>query len=34
MRLVNWVRLRDRETGADFRFINTHLDHVSQTARE
>lgn len=34
VRLANWVRLRDRETGADFRFINTHLDHVSQTARE
>ncbi len=34
VRLANWVRLKDRETGVDFRFINTHLDHVSQTARE
>lgn len=34
VRLANWVRLRDRSTGVDFRFVNTHLDHVGQTARE
>ena len=34
VRLANWVRLRDRQTGVDFRFINTHLDHVSQPARQ
>ncbi|HCL27445.1 MAG TPA: endonuclease [Candidatus Latescibacteria bacterium] len=34
VRLANWVRLRDRETGVDFRYVNTHLDHVGQTARE
>lgn len=34
VRLANWVRLQDRATGADFRVINTHLDHVSQAARE
>jgi endonuclease/exonuclease/phosphatase family metal-dependent hydrolase len=33
-RLVNWIQLEDRETGASFRFVNTHLDHVSQCARE
>ncbi|MFC1453499.1 endonuclease/exonuclease/phosphatase family protein [Verrucomicrobiota bacterium] len=34
VRLANWVRLAERETGTEFRVINTHLDHVSQTARE
>ncbi len=34
MRLANWVRLADRATGAEFRVVNTHLDHVSQLARE
>ena len=34
VRLANWVRLRDLESGTDFHFINTHLDHVSQEARE
>ena len=33
-RLANWVQLRERETGVSFRFVNTHLDHVSQLARE
>ena len=34
VRLVNWLRLRCRPNGREFRLINTHLDHVSQTARE
>lgn len=34
IRLANWVQLEDRETGVSFRFVNTHLDHVSQLARE
>ncbi len=34
VRLANWVRLADRATGAEFRVVNTHLDHVSQLARE
>ncbi|PST84664.1 endonuclease [Pedobacter yulinensis] len=33
-RHVNWVRLRDKSTGRDFRLVNTHLDHKSQPARE
>ena len=34
VRLANWIRLESRETGAEFRVVNTHLDHVSQVARE
>ena len=34
VRVANWVRLRDRGTGVQFRVVNTHLDHVSQAARE
>ncbi|MDA1190400.1 MAG: endonuclease/exonuclease/phosphatase family protein [Candidatus Poribacteria bacterium] len=34
VRLANWVRLVDKKSGIEFRFINTHLDHVSQEARE
>ena len=34
VRLANWIRLEDRATGREFRVINTHLDHVSQIARE
>lgn len=34
VRLVNWLRLRCRSTGREFRIVNTHLDHVSQMARE
>ena len=34
VRLANWIRLEDHSTGTEFRIINTHLDHVSQTARE
>lgn len=33
-RLANWLRLEDRASGSEFRVINTHLDHVSQIARE
>lgn len=33
-RHVNWVRLRDRGSQRQFRVLNTHLDHVSQRARE
>jgi endonuclease/exonuclease/phosphatase family metal-dependent hydrolase len=32
--LANWLRLEDRTSGKEFRVINTHLDHVGQTARE
>ncbi len=33
-RHVNWVRLRDRSSGRQFRVLSTHLDHQSQHARE
>lgn len=33
-RLANWVRLVERASGVEFRVVNTHLDHVSQAARE
>lgn len=33
-RHANWVRLKDKESAKEFRVINTHLDHVAQTARE
>ncbi|MBR2837466.1 MAG: endonuclease/exonuclease/phosphatase family protein [Kiritimatiellae bacterium] len=28
-----WTLLRERESGVEFRFYNTHLDHVSELAR-
>ncbi len=34
VRLANWVRLEETATGAEFRVVNTHLDHISQRARE
>ena len=34
VRLANWIRLENRKTGFEFRVVNTHLDHVSQPARE
>ncbi len=34
VRLANWVRLEERASGREFRVVNTHLDHVSQMARE
>jgi endonuclease/exonuclease/phosphatase family metal-dependent hydrolase len=33
IRLANWVRLKEGVTDQEFRIINTHLDHVSETAR-
>lgn len=33
-RHVNWVRLRERSSGKEFRVLNTHLDHRAQEARE
>jgi endonuclease/exonuclease/phosphatase family metal-dependent hydrolase len=33
-RMVTWVRFRDRRTGQEFYFWNTHLDHLLQPARE
>jgi len=34
VRLCNWLRLEDVTTGREFRLVNTHLDHISQPARE
>lgn len=34
VRLANWVRLEDCATGTELRVVNTHLDHISQAARE
>jgi endonuclease/exonuclease/phosphatase family metal-dependent hydrolase len=34
IRLANWLRLEDRATGIEFRVVNTHLDHLSQEARD
>ncbi|WP_215222727.1 endonuclease/exonuclease/phosphatase family protein [Echinicola shivajiensis] len=33
-RHVNWVRLKDKNSGKEFRVVNTHLDHISQLARD
>lgn len=33
-RMVTWVRFRDRRSGQEFYFWNTHLDHALQPARE
>jgi Metal-dependent hydrolase len=32
-RHANWVRLRERASGKDFRVVNLHLDHVSAEAK-
>lgn len=32
-RHVNWVRLKERASGVEFRVVNTHLDHKGQKAR-
>lgn len=32
-RQINWVRLKERATGVEFRVLNAHLDHKAQTAR-
>ncbi|MBR4519631.1 MAG: endonuclease/exonuclease/phosphatase family protein [Victivallales bacterium] len=33
-RICTWVRLRDRLTGQIFLHFNTHLDHISEEARQ
>ncbi len=33
VRLATWLVLRERAGGAEWRVVNTHLDHVSQRAR-
>ena len=33
-RFVNWVDLRERDSGREFRVWNGHLDHIGQVARE
>jgi endonuclease/exonuclease/phosphatase family metal-dependent hydrolase len=33
-RMVTWVKFRDRQTKQEFFFVNTHLDHQVQAARE
>jgi endonuclease/exonuclease/phosphatase family metal-dependent hydrolase len=33
-RMVTWAKFRDRTTGREFYFWNTHLDHAVQLARE
>lgn len=33
-RMVTWIQFRDRETGKEFYFFNTHFDHQVQAARE
>lgn len=32
-RHANWVRLREKKTGREFRVVNLHLDHVSGKAK-
>lgn len=34
VRLANWIRLEEISSSKQIRIINTHLDHVSQPARE
>ena len=34
IRLANWVRLEERDTKRELRVVGTHLDNISQTARE
>lgn len=33
-RHCNWVRLKDRKSGAEFRVLDLHLDHISEEARQ
>jgi hypothetical protein len=33
-RMVTWVRFRDRATGREFEFWNTHFDHQVEEARQ
>ena len=32
-RIVTWVLLKEKSTGKEFAFINTHFDHIGQVAR-
>ena len=32
-RQCNWVRLRDKRTGHEFRVLDTHLDHITKVAK-
>lgn len=32
-RICTWVRLKDKESGTVFMFLNTHLDHIGEEAR-
>lgn len=34
IRLCNWLRLVEVASGKELRIVNTHLDHISQPARE
>ncbi|PXY19698.1 endonuclease [Prauserella muralis] len=34
VRMVTWVRLRDRRTGTEFTHVNTHFDHRSENSRQ
>ncbi len=34
LRVCNWLRLAEQPTGRQFHLVNTHLDHISQPARE
>lgn len=33
-RTATWVELRDKQTGKEFFYFNTHLDHMGKVARE
>ncbi|WP_199434855.1 endonuclease/exonuclease/phosphatase family protein [Qaidamihabitans albus] len=33
VRMVTWVRFRDRRTGKEFTHVNTHFDHRSENSR-
>ncbi len=33
-RIATWGRFRDRRTGAMFVYLNTHFDHIGETARQ
>lgn len=33
VRAANWVRLKEKTSGVEFVFLNTHLDHISEQAR-
>jgi endonuclease/exonuclease/phosphatase family metal-dependent hydrolase len=32
-RIVTWGHFKDKQTGKDFYFVNTHFDHIGQIAR-